>query len=269
MHHGIALDLHEFARPFPKFVRHRFARKTQFSMSGARETTGFPPSCPWKIEFSGQTGAIQISGTVVRIHANYVLNIGVKNLENLKWVGFGKPGDLLVELQRHSQDSTLLVEAISKVMENSRAVKALEKMEKIAILDMDEQVEEDDIVASLGATYGISAAAIKVESLLSVSRGQKIGFVKVPIAMVAKVLDVGRLRVGYTNCRIRIWEKRKRCGNDDHKAVVCKFSRNKCEEFGIITKLRQAKPSIVEADQSILEDIERDPGRKDDIRQHD
>jgi len=56
---------------------------------------------------------------------------------------------------------------------------------------MDEQVEEDDIVEVLGTSYRISAAVIKVEKLLSASRDQKIEIVKVPTAMVAKVLDVG------------------------------------------------------------------------------
>jgi hypothetical protein len=37
----------------------------------------------------------------------------------------------------------------------------------------------------------------------------------------------------------------------------------------MITKLRQVKPSMVEADRSTLANIERDPGREDDSRQHD
>jgi len=45
-------------------------------VSGAVET--FPPPRSWKIEFFGQTGVVQISGTVVRIHPNHVLNIDVK-----------------------------------------------------------------------------------------------------------------------------------------------------------------------------------------------
>jgi len=78
-------------------------------------------------------------------------NVKVSAAGNAQNTRKTQAGDLLVELQRHSQDSTLIVEAISKVMEDSGAAKALEQMEKIAILDMDEQVEEDDIVESLGA----------------------------------------------------------------------------------------------------------------------
>jgi len=52
-------------------------------------TRTFPQPHPYQIEFSGQTGAVQIPEMVVQIHANDMLNIGIGKFGKFGMSGAG------------------------------------------------------------------------------------------------------------------------------------------------------------------------------------
>ncbi|VVC40635.1 Hypothetical protein CINCED_3A004773 [Cinara cedri] len=80
---------------------------------------------------------------------------------------------------KSGEDSKYLLDTISKAIEDLEAVKVLEQMEKIVVLDIDEQEEEYEIVETLDTSYGFSVNKVTVKRLLLVSKGQTIGILKV------------------------------------------------------------------------------------------
>lgn len=167
-----------------------------------------------------------------------------------------KNGDLLLVLQEGTKDTTPLVDAVSKSFKDAASVKVLGSTKKLAVLDQDELVNKEDILDPLNTMHGAQLATSAVESLFNVPKSQQTAVLTLPIAIAEKTLAYGRLRVGYTNCRVRLWEKRekcfrclteghvavdcggldrsclcRKCGNDDHKAVACNTSKEEREEF--------------------------------------
>lgn len=103
---------------------------------------------------------------------------------------------------------------------------------------------------------------LRVVQTWEAARGQKWVVVSIQPALATKVLSLGKLRVGYVNCRLRLWEDRgtgrcPRCLALGHARDTCKGSdRTKCcracGKTGHLAASCEANGTKKEAFQSIL-----------------
>lgn len=127
-------------------------------------------------------------------------------------VGLSKTrdGDLLVRLKSKNQTTGKIIEAIGTAMGDKAAVRELAHIQKIVVQDLDEQAVPSEIVGAIEGITGAKTEEIRVISTWDLSRGQKWAIISLPAHFASKLLTAGRLRVGYTNCRVRFWEERRR-----------------------------------------------------------
>ncbi|KAL5234326.1 hypothetical protein ACI65C_001736 [Semiaphis heraclei] len=95
-------------------------------------------------------------------------------------------------------------------MGDKAAVRELAHIQKIVVQDLDEQAVPSEIVGAIEGITGAKTEEIRVISTWDLSRGQKWAIISLPAHFASKLLTAGRLRVGYTNCRVRFWEERRR-----------------------------------------------------------
>lgn len=144
-----------------------------------------------------------------------------------------RDGDLLVRLYSKTE-SLQLVEAIGTAMGDRSVVKELVHYQRVVVQDLDEQAEPEEIKYAICRQIGVEIEKVKVVSIREMSRGQKWAIVSLPAGVVSSVMSAGRLRVGYVNCRVRLWEDRGmgrcfRCLSRGHLAGQCKGAdRSKC-----------------------------------------
>jgi len=126
------------------------------------------------------------------------------------------------------------VEAIGKAMGDRSVVKELVHYQRVVVQDLDEQAEPEEIKDAICRQIGVEIEKVKVVSIREMSRGQKWAIVSLPAGVASNVISAGRLRVGYVNCRVRLWEDRGmdrcfRCLSRGHLAGQCKGpDRSKC-----------------------------------------
>ncbi|KAL4082647.1 hypothetical protein QTP88_029708 [Uroleucon formosanum] len=150
-----------------------------------------------------------------------------------------RDGDLLIRMNSKTESSSKLMEAIGTAVGDRTAIKELAQYQKIVVQDLDELAEPEEIVEAICCTTNAKPEDVRVVSIREQSRGQKWVVVSLPATLARKVISIRKLRVGYVNCRTRLWEERgtgrcPRCLASGHARVACKGPdrRDRCRECG-------------------------------------
>ncbi|XP_046869127.1 uncharacterized protein LOC124461680 [Drosophila willistoni] len=170
---------------------------------------------------------------------------------------------LLLELRKCTADTTQsLKEAISQVLGEEAGVKALTRHKAVAIHGMDEKATPQELVAKLADQAKVEATSLRLRSFRSSFRNTMSAVVCAPEAVALKLLEVGRVRIGWDSRRIKELEAQParcfrclcvghiaancpsdtdrsnccfRCGNPGHKSADCSAAVKcfLCAEMGL------------------------------------
>lgn len=151
-----------------------------------------------------------------------------------------RDGDLLVRLNPKNTSAGPIAEAIGSVMGAEADVREMNHFTKIVIQDMDDQADSAEIVEAICDVTDARPEEVKIILTRELSRGQKWVVVSLSAKLAKKTLAAGKLRVGFTNCRLRLWEERgrgrcPRCLGFGHNRDECKGPDrgNCCRECGV------------------------------------
>lgn len=158
-------------------------------------------------------------------------------------------GDLLLELQTIGDQpkTAIFREQLARAIGGNASVKTLTQETLLVIKDMDEVTTSEEVREALEAQFQEVKGVCIVKSLTKAYRGTQTAVVSLPNTMVGKVLEVGKVRIGWVSCRIRekieltrcfkchgyghrSWNCRseadrsklcRRCGEEGHFAKTC------------------------------------------------
>ncbi|XP_025207246.1 uncharacterized protein LOC112603060 [Melanaphis sacchari] len=169
-----------------------------------------------------------------------------------------KDGNLLVRFTPGEAGTAPMAKALGEAVGDRERVKEMAQFSKIVVQDLDELASPEEVVEAICSLADTNLEEVKVNSTMEQLRGQKWVIVSIPATTVNRVLSAGKLRVGYVNCRVRIWEDRgrvrcfrclrpghmggqcsgpdrsqscRRCGDRGHRAVKCDASSAAAKEF--------------------------------------
>jgi Zinc knuckle len=121
-------------------------------------------------------------------------------------------GDALIELKRDSSSPVCLAEAINKAMGGGTRARGLVPVETITILDIEEGIEKEELVTALcSADGGLARESVNVRFLQAGKWGTQLAIVTLPAGAGARLLRNGRIKIGWTSCRIRKKTNTTRC----------------------------------------------------------
>ncbi|XP_033250738.1 uncharacterized protein LOC117189778 [Drosophila miranda] len=136
-------------------------------------------------------------------------------------------GELLLELNGASKSNTAkLKEDISAALGLQTGIRAVSEELCVEVRDLDSLVEKEDIAAAIAASIdapSVDTSAIK--SLRPSFAGTQLAVVCLPPVQARALLMVGKLKVGWTSCRIRERTAQRRCYRClefGHLAIRCK-----------------------------------------------
>lgn len=133
-------------------------------------------------------------------------------------------GDMLVEFSRDSTDRLKVRNSIAKSLGEEVLAILLAATSWIAVRDLEELVDKNEVGEALATQFGVKVAKITVERLFPTSRGTQIAVVKLPTGRVLGVIRTGRVKVSFVSCRVREWANVKTCFSclvDGHIANNC------------------------------------------------
>jgi hypothetical protein len=147
-------------------------------------------------------------------------------------------GDLLLRLNKTRAHSTKeLEDAVGKAIGDRAAVRSLADSEDVVIRDLDELVTKDEVQAAVDSALEGNGATIK--SLRMTQYGTQIALLSLPVAKARKLCEQGKIRIGWTVCRIQMQPRLKRCykcSEFGHIAANCKSTTDnsgKCYKCGL------------------------------------
>lgn len=138
-----------------------------------------------------------------------------------------KNGDLLVRVNPGQEGMAPLTEALGAAVGGNELVKELIQYQKVVIQDLDELASEAEVLEAIATVTEGAAGEAKVVTTIAANRGQKWMVVSLPTKAASIAHASGKLRVGYVNCRVRLWEERgrgrcPRCLVAGHASEDCK-----------------------------------------------
>jgi len=95
-------------------------------------------------------------------------------------------------------------------MEDRTTVKELVQYQKVVIHDLDELAEPEEVIEAISRITKAKTEDVRVVLTRESTRGLKWVVVSLQVALANKLISAGKLRVGYVNCRLRLWEERGR-----------------------------------------------------------
>lgn len=128
-------------------------------------------------------------------------------------------------MEQNTQNRSAFSEAIKAAVGSSGTVRDLVPMTSVVIRDLDDITTEEDIRTVLAAELGNDHEVQRVSISNNSYRGQRTANVVLREEGLAKLLDVGRIRIGWVNFRIRLALKIVRCFkclDFGHLARTCK-----------------------------------------------
>lgn len=133
-------------------------------------------------------------------------------------------GDLLLQLKETSSDTASFRNCISESLGAKAEVRALSQRVQIEIRHIDEVTTEEDvwdvINASLEQDGGLSDISISMRKAFGLTQ---VATLSLPVVTAKKMLDLGKIKIGWTVCPIR------------EKTMLTKCF--KCMEYGHIARL--------------------------------
>ena len=131
-------------------------------------------------------------------------------------------GELLFQLNHTEVNAAEFQKTISEALGTRAEVKALAQRMTIECKDIDEITTKEDISAAIGAQFGNEPIPLEAISLRKAYGETQTATISLPTERARKLLEAGRIKIGWVLCRIR------------EKATITKCF--KCLEFGHVAK---------------------------------
>lgn len=142
-----------------------------------------------------------------------------------------KGGDALFELKLETKRCDLFSNAVREAVGNLGSVKEIVLKTTVEIRDLDETVTTEEVKQAVKRVLGDEALTGAVR-LCNTLRGQALAFVELPEQDPLKLLDNGKVKIGWVICRIRrkiIVPRCFRCLGYEHHSKNCKGTdRSNC-----------------------------------------
>ncbi|KAL7725982.1 hypothetical protein ACLKA6_005733 [Drosophila palustris] len=121
-------------------------------------------------------------------------------------------GELLLELNGASKDNTSkLKEEISEVLGLQSGIRTVTQETCLEIRDLDSLASKEDIAAAISAEIRTVVDVCSIKSLRPAYAGTQLAVVCLPPAQAKALLQEGKVKVGWTRCRVRERSSQRRC----------------------------------------------------------
>jgi len=118
-------------------------------------------------------------------------------------------GHLLVELDRNSGNVEKINSAITKAVGETGSVITLGQTVKVGVFGLDEVTTSEEVEQAI--TLAFPNESVKNITMRKIPRGQQIAIITTTTEFANKIVDLGRIRVGYISSRTRMWLDIHRC----------------------------------------------------------
>lgn len=136
-------------------------------------------------------------------------------------------GGLLIEVTGEDSKAKAeeLVSRLRDVLKDSAAITCPVKKRELRVIGFDESVTIGEISEALSRLGGCSLADIKTGSIRTMTNGLGVVWVQLPVVAAAKVMEAGRVRIGWTVARVELLKVRPlqcyRCWTFGHVQNTC------------------------------------------------
>jgi len=151
---------------------------------------------------------------------------------NIKGVRKTRTGALLLELEKGEKLNPQLCEQIKATLQETADVASASPMATIVIRDLDALTVQDDVLNAIKGLVPDASNDIKVTVSAPNSREQTQAFVTLTEENAAKLLTIGKIKIGWLNVKMKRWvtiKKCFRCLGIGHMQYDCKGPNRKGE----------------------------------------
>lgn len=114
-----------------------------------------------------------------------------------------RAGDVLLEMGKNLEDREGVRNAINSAIGNTGKTRHLIPKTTIEIRDLDSVTEEDEVRAAITRVLPNSTTEKKITVTKANGRGLRMAIITLNEAEATAILKNTRIKVGYTNCRVR------------------------------------------------------------------
>lgn len=137
---------------------------------------------------------------------------------------------LLVELDRNSTKVGMMNSAIKRAVGETGSVSTLSQTARVGVFGLDEVTTTEEIEQAINSA--LPSESVNKIAMLKLPRGQQVAIITATTEVANKIVELGRIRVGYVSCRARMWIDVKRCFRclaPGHETRVCRGTdRSSC-----------------------------------------
>ena len=232
------LNTHELAQDQEKTEWSEVARKRK-PKPKVQSTTEVAANAPWNRakkksseaarlvkNRTPKTEAIMIDKLTEReTYASVMKRVTAIDLNSLgitvKGAKRSKAGGIIIEVDG-KDDADRLAEVIGETVGATATVRRPIRSTPILILDVPNWIEETELASQL-SNFDDNFRDCKIR--LSDGRGGRTAFCRIPMKVASKIADVGRIRIGWAMCKVRLLERKDRvcykCQGTGHIAANC------------------------------------------------